>query len=906
MPRSISLDYEAQNALLALNCADDFDRFGKATSDLLKSVLPCIIKQVGFVLNPFSDGLQSTSFGEHDKETFFSGNLQNRLWLSPGLELDDPLVKLMPEALKPLSSGNYVYFWPVNGRTDKVVVLHMMLTSRKLSDEEESQLEFFEKQISTSYQNLLRHFPNAEQKYFKLLGGMYEKSFALLSERIIRYLQEVTQASSGLILAVDSASDELYHKVKRTSGVLVENRFELTGTFFENVVKSGSKINVNGTTSVSLCREKIISTLTDVPVKSLLCIPIIHTKSQKTFCVVCLFNEKTSGSFSQAKEEIVRSTCDYFNAQIFNALEWEKELVYRRQQEHLLNVAKNLFIHLDDVTVLLTEILQEARNLTQAEIGSLFLVDKERQELVSKVFFNHRGQEIGEKEETREVRVPLGQGISGHVAKTGVMLNIKDAYSHPLFCRDVDRETGFKTRNILCFPIRDEKEVIGVGQLVNKINGPAFTRFDEDLTKAFAIFCGISICHSLLYKKVMDAQNRDKITNELMIYHMKVTSKDVQYYSSERILKPQEVDKDFHHILFRPRLTPNLEFVKACMSMFEDMDLIRKWKISYETLIRFILMIKKGYRDLPYHNWTHAFTVSHFCYLLYKNLQQIDSFSDMEILSLFVSCLCHDLDHRGTNNAFQVSYNSVLAALYSSEGSVMERHHFAQTCCILNTEGCNIFENLTGKEYHEIMDLTRKIILATDLSHHFKILKDLKKLARLGFSPSDQTQRELLLYLMMTSCDLSDQVKPFDSASAAADLVYAEFFSQGDLEKAMGNKPSEMMDRERACIPKLQIDFIDSVVYPTYRLLAEIFPETEVLCTVIDENKEQWKEIEASGEYRKFEVPSTYSAPLSPLPQLEKCKIERKLNALQHSTCRDDESKKYFNISWQQTNGERE
>lgn len=92
-----------------------------------------------------------------------------------------------------------------------------------------------------------------------------------------------------------------------------------------------------------------------------------------------------------------------------------------------------------------------------------------------------------------------------------------------------------------------------------------------------------------------------------------------------------------------------------------------------------------------------------------------------------------------------------------------------------------------------------------------------------------------------------------------------------------------------------------------HRLLAEIFPEMEVLCTVIDENKEQWKEIEASGEYRKFEVPSTYSAPLSPLPQFEKCKIERKLNALQHATCRDNESTKYFtNISWQQTNGESE
>lgn len=55
-----------------------------------------------------------------------------------------------------------------------------------------------------------------------------------------------------------------------------------------------------------------------------------------------------------------------------------------------------------------------------------------------------------------EFRIPADQGIAGHVATTGQILNIKDAYSHPLFYRGVDDSTGFKTRNILCFPIKDE------------------------------------------------------------------------------------------------------------------------------------------------------------------------------------------------------------------------------------------------------------------------------------------------------------------------------------------------------------------------------------------------------------------------------------------------------------------
>ena len=47
-------------------------------------------------------------------------------------------------------------------------------------------------------------------------------------------------------------------------------------------------------------------------------------------------------------------------------------------------------------------------------------------------------------------------------------------------------------------------------------------------------------------------------------------------------------------------------------------------------------------------------------------------------------------------------------------------------------------------------------------------------------------------------------------------LVYKDFFKQGDLEKAMGNRPVEMMDRDKACIPALQIQFIDDVALPVY------------------------------------------------------------------------------------------
>lgn len=64
------------------------------------------------------------------------------------------------------------------------------------------------------------------------------------------------------------------------------------------------------------------------------------------------------------------------------------------------------------------------------------------------------------------MRIPIGQGIAGHVATSGKVLNIRNAYEHPLFYPGIDKITGFKTRNILCFPIRDEEKIVGKKKLL--------------------------------------------------------------------------------------------------------------------------------------------------------------------------------------------------------------------------------------------------------------------------------------------------------------------------------------------------------------------------------------------------------------------------------------------------------
>ncbi len=243
--------------------------------------------------------------------------------------------------------------------------------------------------------------------------------------------------------------------------------------------------------------------------------------------VVCLVNKNgRDEEFDERDETLVFECYEAIRGAISNALALDEERRLRTQGQSLLSVAKNLFRHLDDVPVLLGEIMAEARRLTQAERCSLFLLDEKNNELVAKVFDIGDGQTTNNGD--NEVRIPADSGIAGHVAQSGVTLNIRDAQSHPLFYRNVDQETGFKTKTILCFPIKeDDSKVIGVAELCNKdpdlTASRHFNRFDEEIAEAFSAYCGIAIMHSLMYKKVADAQYRSRLSNELMMYHMKVS-----------------------------------------------------------------------------------------------------------------------------------------------------------------------------------------------------------------------------------------------------------------------------------------------------------------------------------------------------------------------------------------------
>nr|XP_029712454.1 cGMP-dependent 3',5'-cyclic phosphodiesterase-like isoform X1 [Aedes albopictus]XP_029712459.1 cGMP-dependent 3',5'-cyclic phosphodiesterase-like isoform X1 [Aedes albopictus] len=559
---------------------------------------------------------------------------------------------------------------------------------------------------------------------------------------------------------------------------------------------------------------------------------------QQIALFVCIAGDNESRSRFQF---YIDDTFRYVLGHLLTAFDLFEEKRVRYQCQNLLQVARRLLGKIGDLGQLLRGVMTEAKELAAAERCSLFLLDKQTGELVSKVFDGN--------EASKEIRIASGKGIAGYVAQTGNLLNIRNAYQHPLFYKGVDESTGFKTRNILCFPICDEQGVIGVAQLCNKLNGFHFDKCDEEVATAFSVYCGISIMHALVHKQVQKAEARYKLSQELLLYHMKVPDTEIQHVLEA--VNAHEADQfamDLPRFDFCPRDVKNYALsVQLSIKMFYDLNFVTTFQIPEDKLARFILLVQKGYRDTPYHNWWHAFSVAHFAYSLMVNLKLIENgvITKMQGFSFLIAAFCHDLDHRGTSNTYQTQSSSPLARLYSSEGSVNERHHLSQAICILNDSSSKILDSLSTEEFKECIDFLRDLILATDLANHFRIMPYLKRLRPENLS--EGSNQRLLLSLMITCCDLSDQVKSWRTVQHVAHLVYAEFFAEGDLEKQMGLRPNTMMDRKKACIPVLQIEFLTMVVRPTFEILAQIFPETQHFLETIDSNRQQWVDIKETG-----------------------------------------------------------
>ncbi len=178
-------------------------------------------------------------------------------------------------------------------------------------------------------------------------------------------------------------------------------------------------------------------------------------------------------------------------------------MVLRRNQEldTIRQIGSALASSTFDLNQVLKYTMDMIRMVMNVDAGSLYLLEED--ELRFAVSFNIAVEAL------QRVSLKLGQGIAGYVAARGESLIVNDTTSSRHFYPEVDKNTGFNTRSALCVPMISQGRVIGVIEVLNKLNGD-FTSKDEDLLQSIAASVSIAIENSRLYRETVSMAENER------------------------------------------------------------------------------------------------------------------------------------------------------------------------------------------------------------------------------------------------------------------------------------------------------------------------------------------------------------------------------------------------------------
>ena len=215
-----------------------------------------------------------------------------------------------------------------------------------------------------------------------------------------------------------------------------------------------------------------------------------------TVGVLSVSNRRAPRSFSERDEQLLWAVADYAAIALENARTFQAtDLALAHNVEELqtlMKITRTLTASIDlDEIVRLT--IQQVHDSWRIEASSLWLIDQEHQSL--RLLDN-----VGTPTDIlRSVEVPLAKGFVGYTATTGKPIFTNDVTTHPLHFSQVDRATGFLTRSLLCVPLIFRNEVIGVLQLLNKLDG-SFYEQDVERARSIATAVAIAVSNALTYR----------------------------------------------------------------------------------------------------------------------------------------------------------------------------------------------------------------------------------------------------------------------------------------------------------------------------------------------------------------------------------------------------------------------
>ncbi|XP_035590541.1 cone cGMP-specific 3',5'-cyclic phosphodiesterase subunit alpha' [Oncorhynchus keta] len=665
--------------------------------------------------------------------------------------------------------------------------------------------------------------------------------------------------------------------------------------------------------------------------KNMLTYPIMADK--ECIGVVMALNKIGAEEFSKADEELWNKymvfahviALQHHTAYMFN--------VESRRSQVLLWSASKVFEELTDIERQFHKALYTVRIYLNCERYSVGLLDMTKE----KEFYDEwpvklgdvppysgpktpDGREVifykiidylleGPKEEIKVIPGPpidhwaLVSGLPTYVSENGFICNMMNvaADDYFKFQKEAVDETGFVIKNVLSLPIVNKKEeIVGIATFFNRKDGKPFDEHDEQITEALTQFLGWSVLNCDTYDRLNRMEWRKDIAQEMLMCQSRCTNTEMQSIlnTKEKFdAEPEDCDQKEMYKLLRSNCPVAIDvdlllfsfsdfpvtehgLIMCGIRCFFELNVVEKFKVPAETLTRWMYTVRKGYRDITYHNWRHGFNVGQTMFCLLQTGRLRKYYSDLDAFAMVAAAFCHDIDHRGTNNLYQTKSGSPLAKLHGS--SIMERHHLEYSKTLMAEESLNIFVNLQKRQFETVQHLFDVCIIATDLALYFKKRTMFQNIVnatepmetekdKVEHISNNAIRKEIIMAMMMTGCDLSAITKPWEVQSKVALMVAAEFWEQGDLERSvLDQQPIPMMDRNCAAeLPKMQCGFIQFVCAFVYKEFSRFHVEITPMFDGLNNNLKNWKELAdihaakmaaIEEEKKKLEAPAVEEA----------------------------------------------
>ena len=288
---------------------------------------------------------------------------------------------------------------------------------------------------------------------------------------------------------------------------------------------------------------------------------------------------------------------------------------------------------------------------------------------------------------------------------------------------------------------------------------------------------------------------------------------------------------------------------------FLGKEIIKKENIIHlfdeSKLDNFLMVLSKAYQNTKalYHTSLHGVDVCYSSLIVLTYLEdenkKIKNISELDIVSIIVSTLAHDVGHPGLTNKFLINSKNELSIIYNDQ-SVLENFHCAKTFKLLENNDVNIFSNFSNEDFLSLRKKIIREILSTDMSNHFKVLEEYQQYKISGDEKLGQNQLNFIIHIS----DLFHNFRKIEISLKWVEALSNEFWNQGDKEKELGLSVSFLCDREDIDVPKSQISFIKTFSIPTIQELVEVNAKFDQLKNNTINNLNFWEKCQKEKRKR--------------------------------------------------------